>query len=75
MTNPPKTRREAASYRDPSGFVFYQGGKVFRQINKQGIGDFQKFVSSGLADRLKSEKLLVNFNITDSTSEKIIIER
>ena len=74
MTNPPKTRREAASYRDPSGFVFYQGGKVFRQINKQGIGDFQKFLSSGLADRLKSEKLLVNFNITDSTSEKIIIE-
>lgn len=74
MNNSPEIRRDPASYRDPSGFVFHQGGKIFRYINQQGVDDFQFFISSGLADRLKTENLIADFQIIESTSNSLTIE-
>lgn len=56
---------EAGSFRDPSGFVFYKGGKVYRQINKSYRKDFQLFLDSGLYDRLKKEGLILSFKKVD----------
>ncbi len=74
MISSPETRRDPASYRDPSGYVFHQGGKIFRQINQQGIDDFQKFLTSGLADRLQEEGLLVGFKVSGTTCDSMTIE-
>ena len=74
MIESPKTQRDPASYRDPSGFVFHQGEKIFRYINQQGVDDFKFFISSGLADRLKAANLIAGFSVTEDADNHIIIE-
>lgn len=51
--------RVAASFRDPSGFVFFQGEKLFRQVNKVYQQDYDLLISSGLYERLTKQKLLI----------------
>ncbi len=50
---------ESASFRDPSGFLFRQGERLFRQVNLAYKEDFELLVSSGLYDELVAEGLLV----------------
>lgn len=49
----------ASSFRDPSGFVFFEGGKIFRKINPVYFENFKLLNESGLYEKLASEKLLV----------------
>lgn len=49
----------AGSFRDPAGFIFSEGGKLYRQINDAGREDYDLFMSSGLYDELVKEGLLV----------------
>lgn len=58
------TNRERSSFRDPSGFVFYRDGEVFRQINNSYGEEFDHFMQSGLYNRLLAEKLLVPHTLT-----------
>ncbi len=51
--------RNKASFRDPSGFVFTEGGVLFRQINSGYRAEYEKLVSSGLYEELVSERLLL----------------
>ena len=47
-------QRSAASFRDPSGFVFEDQGCLFRQVNTPARFDYDHLMSSGLyrgADR------------------------
>lgn len=48
-----------SSFRDPSGFVFSQNGRVYRQINNSFAKDFDHFMSSGLYDVLVDKGYLV----------------
>lgn len=50
---------EPGSFRDPSGQVFYQGDKVFRQVNKSYQEDYDLLLSSGLYDKLVESDLLI----------------
>lgn len=64
-------QRHPSSFRDPSGFVFYQDGVLYRQVNKIYRDDFERLYHSGLFERLvKEEKLVpsqvVNENLTGS---------
>jgi ribosomal protein L11 methylase PrmA len=52
-------RRVAASFRDPSGFVFRSGGVLYRQVNQPYQEHFDRLVQSGLQDELVNERLLV----------------
>lgn len=52
-------KKNNASFRDPSGFVFVDNGKVYRQINKSYRKEFDKLVNSGLYDELSDDNLLV----------------
>ncbi len=48
-----------SSFRDPSGFVFWENGRLFRQINPIYKDNFDLLKSSGLLKKLQDEGLLV----------------
>lgn len=49
----------AASFRDPSGFVFLRDGVVYRQINRAYQNNYDRLISSGLYEKLVQDGLLV----------------
>jgi hypothetical protein len=51
--------RESASFRDPSGFVFYRDGLPYRQVNARFAAEWDAFLSSGLYDRLANDGVLL----------------
>jgi 2-polyprenyl-3-methyl-5-hydroxy-6-metoxy-1,4-benzoquinol methylase len=63
--------RHPSSYRDPSGFLFYQNDVLYRQVSQFFKNDFDLFISSGLYAHLVKNKTLipheqVNENLTGS---------
>lgn len=48
-----------SSYRDPSGFLFYKNGVLYRQVNKAFADDFEVFVRNGLREHLIGKNLLI----------------
>ena len=60
----------ASSFRDPSGFVFYRGESLCRQINLCYKEDYDYLINSGLYQSLVSQELLVRHEeIKIDTSE------
>ena len=49
----------AGSFRDPSGFMFKSGGKLYRQVNQKYQEDYDLLMSSGLYDQLTKSKTLI----------------
>jgi hypothetical protein len=58
-----------ASFRDPSGFVFYEGGEVYRQINQRFRRDYEALITSGLYESLVSKGLLIPHEECQSKSD------
>jgi len=50
---------EASSYRDPSGFLFHQNGKLYRQINQSYKDEYDHLIDSGLYSSLVDAGLLI----------------
>jgi len=74
-------QRIGASFRDPSGFIFRDGTRLYRQINKSYADNYDRLMSSGLYDDLVSNHLLVRHeeiasgsvhDRPDSSAHKII---
>jgi hypothetical protein len=59
MSETGEVRREAASFRDPTGFVFRRDGEVYRQVNASYQADYDRFMGSGLYDKLVASGRLV----------------
>jgi hypothetical protein len=60
-----------SSYRDPSGFLFYINGILYRQVNQVFKKDFDQFINGGLYQHLVDANILVphqtiNENLTAS---------
>jgi hypothetical protein len=60
-----------ASYRDPSGFLFYHEGRLYRQVNRSFGNAFEQFQANGLSQHLVEQKMLlpytvINKNFTNS---------
>ncbi len=55
----------SASFRDPSGFLFTDGGILYRQVNQTYAKDFDLLTSSGLYDKLIKANLLIPHTVTD----------
>ncbi len=53
-------RAEEGSFRDPSGFVFWREGALYRQVNKSFAEVYDACVSSGLYGELTEADLLVS---------------
>ena len=58
---------EGASFRDPSGFVFYHEGTPHRQINQFYREDYRQLMDSGLYRELVAANLLVPHEEVDRT--------
>lgn len=52
--------KETSSFRDPSGFIFFHNGEIYRQVNKIYQEDFELLISSGLFDRLEKKRKIVS---------------
>jgi len=47
------------SFRDPSGFLFFRNGNLYRQINKGYQDHYHQLIQSGLYEKLSSNQLLI----------------
>ena len=59
MTNQLNSGQLAASFRDPSGFLFFHDGVLYRQINRMYEREYIRLIESGLYEKLVKAKLLV----------------
>ncbi len=50
---------ESGSFRDPSGFVFYHNGSVYRGIDERTYELMQRLCDDGLLNRLAADRLIV----------------
>jgi len=48
-----------SSFRDPSGFLFHRGGRLYRQVNDSYRADYKLLMESGLYKDLTTQGLLV----------------
>lgn len=51
--------RHTASFRDPSGFLFYDQGELFRQVNHSYANHYDQLMESGLYNTLVEAGLLI----------------
>jgi hypothetical protein len=62
---PSSFNHHPSSYRDPSGFVFYENGILYRQVNKIFKKDFDAFFESGFYKHLVEKKMLIPHQAID----------
>ena len=53
--------RDAGSFRDPSGFVFWDGGRPYRQIQQGFAAEWDAFEASPLKERLLASGRLIPY--------------
>lgn len=58
--------RMQSSFRDPSGFLFIQGGVLYRQVNEAGREAYRQFIDSGLYTHLTGKGWLVEHKEVDA---------
>src|SRR6266496_1434670 len=51
--------RHPSSFKDPSGFIFESGGKIYRQVNQYYAAQYRQLMESGLYKQLVSHKQLI----------------
>ena len=52
-------KREPASFRDPSGFLYWQEGELYRQVNRSYRADYDLLFESGLYQNLANAGFLI----------------
>jgi len=57
------------SFRDPSGFLFHRGGRLYRQVNQSYRADYKQLMESGLYRDLTEQGLLIPH---EETSESLM---
>ncbi len=62
-------KRVGSSYRDPSGFVFYSDGVLYRQINQRYREHYERLMKSGLYDSLTQAGLLISHHETSQPTQ------
>jgi hypothetical protein len=69
--------KDPASFRDPSGFIFHQEGKIYRQINEIYRNQYRHLMNSGLYNELVNERLLIphkEISLESSQADALIIQ-
>lgn len=57
--------KDSGSFRDPSGYIYKDNGKIYRVINHHYKENFEHLISSGLQKKLLSKNFVVNFKDSD----------
>jgi len=55
----PGSHRDAASFRDPSGYVFRHAGRIHRALDARAAADLESLRECGSLDRLVADRLVV----------------
>jgi hypothetical protein len=58
---------EPGSFRDPSGFIFFKNGVLYRQINNSYRPNYDQLISSGLYQDLVDARMLVKHREVDKS--------
>jgi len=66
MVDPPPRAQVPGSFRDPSGFLFFRDGILFRQVNCSYKKNYDLLLSSGLYQALVGSELLIPHQEVDS---------
>jgi hypothetical protein len=53
------SRANSGSFRDPSGFLFWQDGSLYRQVNTTYKDNYEHLMKSGLYEALTTDGLLI----------------
>ena len=53
----------SSSFRDPSGYVYEEGGELYRQVLPPGVPSLERLMGSGLATRLMERAELAGFTL------------
>lgn len=69
-----KNNKDNASFRDPSGYVFYKDNCVHRKIDKSYFKQYEHLMTSGLYEELIEKELLIKHEETERNDEYIIIK-
>ena len=69
-----KVNREASSFRDPAGYIYYSNNRVYRKIFNCYFKQYEHLMNSGLYDELVEKKLLVSHKEVERTKEYIVLE-
>lgn len=64
----------SSSFRDPSGYIFQDNGKIFRQINPSYFETYEDLLDKGIYKILMQEGLLVQHTEVHRSSEAIILQ-
>jgi len=69
--------KEEGSFRDPSGFLFWQDGTLYRKVNKIYQNNYELLINSGLYQKLIDKDLLISHqeveqNFSDVECFKVI---
>ena len=59
-----------SSFRDPSGFVFAENRRIYRQVNKSFSENFDQFIASGLYKILVAKGYLIAHEDVTASSVK-----
>ncbi|NIN92638.1 MAG: SAM-dependent methyltransferase [Candidatus Aenigmarchaeota archaeon] len=59
-----------SSFRDPSGFLFYRNGSIYRQVNISYKENYDHLMNSGLYETLVDAELLIPHKEVDIEGEK-----
>jgi ribosomal protein L11 methylase PrmA len=59
-----------SSFRDPSGFIFFRDGILYRQVNLEYSENYETLIQSGLYEKLISKNLLIPHVDCDICPEK-----
>lgn len=59
-----------SSFRDPSGFLFYQDGMIYRQVNLAYQENYERLMNSGLYKTLVDSELLIPHDEVDTDYAK-----
>ena len=65
--------RDPGSFRDPSGFIYHENGKVLRIVNKSYKENYDHLINSGLYKFLKTQNKIIPHSIF-SSKKKILFK-
>ena len=58
--------KDPGSFRDPSGFIYHENGKVLRIVNKSYKENYDHLINSGLYKFLKTQNKIIPHSIFSS---------
>ena len=69
-----KKNKELSSFRDPSGYIYYENNKVFRRVNKCYFKEYNHLMKSGLYEELINNNLMVKHKEIEKNKDYIVLE-